>query len=67
LKSKFEVVVGLHITGYLKRPHCVCDVIIVCISRGTFPTLAAIFLLALDYTLQFGTHLYLTAAMYEDL
>jgi len=33
-----------------------------------FPALAAvIFLFALDYTLQLGTHLYLTAAVYEDL
>jgi len=43
------------------------DIIIDCISRGTFPALAAVFLLALDYTLQLGTHLYLTAVMYEDL
>jgi len=44
-----------------------CDVIIACISHRTFAALAAIFLLALDYTLQLGTHLYLTAIMYKDL
>jgi len=35
-----------------------CDVIMAYIGRGMFPALAAIFLLALDYTLQLGTRLY---------
>jgi len=41
LKCKFEVVAAhaLHVILYA---HCVCDVIIAFISRGTFPTLAAI-------------------------
>ena len=43
-----------------------CDVIIARISRGMFPALAAIFLLALDYTLQLRTRLCLTTAVYED-
>jgi len=45
----------------------VCVVIIARISRGTFPAIAAIFLLVFDYTLQLATHLYPTAAMNEDL
>jgi len=45
----------------------VCDVIIAHISRGTFPTLVANFLLVSDYTLQLGTCLYLTSAVHEDL
>jgi len=68
LKCKFEVVAGPSIACYLKRVHCVCDVIIACIGRGTFLALAAvIFLLALDYTLHLGKRLYLTAAVNEDL
>jgi len=50
LKRKFEVVAGQCIARYLKRAHCERDVIIARISRGTFLALAAIFLLALDYT-----------------
>ena len=40
-----------------------CDVNIARISRGTFPALADIFSLALDYTLQSGTRLYHTATV----
>jgi len=67
LKRKFDVVAGPCITCYLERAHYVCDVIIACIRRGMLPALAAIFLLALDYTLQLETSLYLTVAVYEDL
>jgi len=51
------------------RAHCVCDVIIACISRGTFLALvASIFLLLwTKHTLQLGARLYLTAVVYEDL
>jgi len=52
----------------VKCAHRVCDVIIARTCRETFPALVAIvFLLALDYTLQLGTCLYLTAAVYEGL
>jgi len=45
-----------------------CDVIIACISHGTFPTLVGIiFLLALDCAMQVLTHLSITAVVYEDL
>jgi len=69
LKCKFEVVAGPCVACYLKRAHCVCDIIIALISCGIFPTFAAIFLLALDDTLQLATvtRLYLTAAMCEGL
>jgi len=36
------------------------DVLIVCISRGTVPSLAAIFLLALDYTYNAGGNMFLS-------
>jgi len=49
LKRKFEFVAGSCIACYLKCAHRVCDVIIASISRGTFPTLTTIFLLASDY------------------
>jgi len=45
LKHELEVVAGPCIACYLKRAHYVCDAIIACISRGTFPALAAIFCL----------------------
>jgi len=45
LKRKFQVVAGPCIACYLKCVHCICDVIIACISRGIFPALAAIFCL----------------------
>jgi len=46
LKCKFEVVTAraLHV---ILRVHYMCDVIIACISRGTFPALAAIIFLLL--------------------
>jgi len=40
---------GPCIACYLKRAHCVCDVIIAHISHGRLAVLAAIFLLALNY------------------
>jgi len=50
LKRKFEVVAARALHDIL-NVRTVCDVMITCISRGTFAALAAvIFLLALDYT-----------------
>jgi len=51
LKRKFNVVVKPCIACYLKHAHCVCDVIIACNSRGTFPAFPAIIYL-LDLAVQ---------------
>jgi len=54
LKREFEVVAGPYVAGCL-RAHCVCDVMIACINRGTYPALTAIFLLALNCIVQLWT------------
>ena len=61
MKCKFEVFARSCVASYLHLAHCVCDVIIPCISRGTrLPALPTItFLLGLDCAgqLSFMSHL----------